>query len=378
MGELIQRERAERPADFSGERLTSAMSGQVEIEHYHRYLLARDFCAGRDVLDIASGEGYGTALLAQVARSATGVEIDAAVVAAAQAEFGRSNLRYLQGDAVAVPVDDATFDIVVSFETLEHLPDQDRFLSELTRVLRPGGMLMISTPDRDVYSPVGTVPNPFHVHELTRAEFMAALGRHFAHVVLATQRPIIGSAIVADGANSVPRVFERRGERHIEANHGLPRAPYMIAVASNAAAPELPFSLYIQRSDIDTDWEARLAAERRALSLSGELEAARTDTVNLEGQLERQGAECARLQGIVIQLQADAARLQQETEAATARALQAETAAETARQQLHIFERSTAWRSTAPLRSIGARHPGLARLLRGIARTFGIGSRGGS
>ena len=72
MGELIRREAAATPLDFSGERLTAATSGQVEIEHYHRYFLAREFCRGKDVLDVAAGEGYGTALLAQVARSAVG------------------------------------------------------------------------------------------------------------------------------------------------------------------------------------------------------------------------------------------------------------------------------------------------------------------
>ena len=89
MGELIRREVASRPAVFSGERLTSTGFGQVETEHYHRYLLARDYCHGRDVLDVASGEGYGTALLAQVARSAVGIEIDTATVQSAAVEFAR-------------------------------------------------------------------------------------------------------------------------------------------------------------------------------------------------------------------------------------------------------------------------------------------------
>ena len=66
-----------QPMLFTGERMTSAVGGQIEFEHYHRYCFARDLCAGRDVLDVASGEGYGTALLAGVAGFTTGVEIDA-------------------------------------------------------------------------------------------------------------------------------------------------------------------------------------------------------------------------------------------------------------------------------------------------------------
>jgi ubiquinone/menaquinone biosynthesis C-methylase UbiE len=188
MGELIRREAAAAPLTFSGERLTAAVSGQVEIEHYHRYLLAREFCRGRDVLDVAAGEGYGTALLAQVARSAVGVEIDEATVAAARAEFERPNLRFELGDARALPLADDSIDVAVTFETLEHLAEQDVFLGELRRVLRPGGLLIISTPDRDAYSPTGAAPNPYHVLELTQAEFRGLLQRHFAHSAVAAQR----------------------------------------------------------------------------------------------------------------------------------------------------------------------------------------------
>ena len=74
MGEIFRRETAEHPEPFTGERLTTAIGGQVQIEHYHRYLFARTFAQSLDVLDVASGEGYGSALLAQVARSVVGVE----------------------------------------------------------------------------------------------------------------------------------------------------------------------------------------------------------------------------------------------------------------------------------------------------------------
>ena len=265
MGELIRREAAAAPSAFEGERLTSAISGQVSIEHYHRYLLARDLCRGRDVLDVAAGEGYGTALIAQVASSAIGVEIDAEVVAAARVEFARPNLRYEQGDARSLPLGDASVDVVVSFETLEHLLEQQAFLSELRRVLRPGGLLLISTPDRDIYSPLGTDPNPFHVLELSRPEFRALLGQHFAHVAFAAQRPLIGSAILhADG---VPlRTYENRSDTIIEASDGLARAPYLLALASDAALPPLPNSVFVHRSDLDTDAALQRGAELRRLA----------------------------------------------------------------------------------------------------------------
>jgi len=174
--------RPERPLDFTGERMTSAIEGQIEFEHYHRYCVARDLCEGRDVLDVASGEGYGAALLAGVAASVTGVEINPGAVAHANANYRMANLRFLEGDALALPLADKSVDAVVSFETLEHVADQARFITEVRRVLRPDGLFVVSTPDRTVYSAGNGDANPYHVLELTEAEFSELLLSHFAHV----------------------------------------------------------------------------------------------------------------------------------------------------------------------------------------------------
>jgi ubiquinone/menaquinone biosynthesis C-methylase UbiE len=148
MGEIIPRPIPPTPLPFTGERLTSDYGGQTEIEHLHRYLLARGWCRGKDVLDVASGEGYGTAMLAQVARSAVGVELAGEAVQHAAAAYARDNLRYMQGDARDIPLPDAACDVVVSFETIEHFQEQQRFLNEVRRVLRPGG-----TADREHAGP---------------------------------------------------------------------------------------------------------------------------------------------------------------------------------------------------------------------------------
>ena len=197
---------AAQPLAFTGERMTGAISGQIEYEHLHRYCLARDYCAGLDVLDVASGEGYGAAMLAAIARTVVGVELDAESVRHAEASYyqgkdgsGVANLRFIQGDALAIPLSAHSVDVVVSFETIEHLSDISRFLDEVTRVLRPGGLLIISSPDRTVYSAPGSDPNPYHVREMTSTEFADTLADRFDHLSMIAQRPVLGSVMAAPG-----------------------------------------------------------------------------------------------------------------------------------------------------------------------------------
>ena len=386
MGELIRWEAAAKPLPFSGERLTGAVAGhQVEIEHYHRYLLARDFCRDRDVLDVASGEGYGTALLAQVARSAIGIEIDAAAVAVARSEFRQPHLRYEQGDARALPLADGSVDVAVSFETLEHILEHETFIGELHRVLRPGGLLIMSSPDRDIYSSPGTPPNPYHVLELTKAEFEALLHRHFKHANLAVQRAIIGSLTLSSAQDIAPRVFDRRGATHVEASNHLSRAPYIIALASDGDLPPLPNSVYVHRSDLDTEMDLRVRAETQAHDIEAQGVAA-----------ERRAAEATQLAQAAASRLEEAERLLAEARqrAATDRdelvarhqttlaerdkqlaALQAALVrqgdeigalrAATARseQRLQAVLSSTSWRLTKFPRRLGSRYPRLARTL---------------
>ncbi len=260
------REAAPHPEPFTGERLTAAITGQVAIEHYHRYLFARAFCLGRDVLDVASGEGYGSAQLAQVARSVTALEYSPGTVRIARGNFPRPNLAFVNGDARALPLRDASMDVVVSFETIEHFAGQEAFVAEVRRVLRPDGRFIVSTPDRDNYAPTGGPTNAHHVRELSRREFGALLSRHFTHAAWLSQRPMIGSALVGDDASAIePLVFERRGPDRLEASVGLPRPLYVVAVAANVPIEPPPNSLYIERSDLDTD---ALAARERSADLA--------------------------------------------------------------------------------------------------------------
>ncbi len=136
-------------------------------EVVYRDLLAR--CADRVVLEAGSGEGYGANMIADVASHVIGLDYDASAVAHVRARYPRVEM--IQGNLASLPLDDASVDVVVNFQVIEHLWDQSQFLRECLRVLRPGGELLISTPNRITFSPGRDTPlNPFHTRELNAAE----------------------------------------------------------------------------------------------------------------------------------------------------------------------------------------------------------------
>jgi GT2 family glycosyltransferase/SAM-dependent methyltransferase/glycosyltransferase involved in cell wall biosynthesis len=254
LAEYFQRILPPAPLEWTGERLTTAIPGsQVEVEHLHRYFLARELCRGLDVLDVASGEGYGSALLAQTARSVVGLDISADAVAYAGRAYLAPNINFIAGDARAIPLRDASVDVVVSFETIEHFHEQEDFVREIRRVLRPDGVFIVSTPDRDTYSSSDSAPNAFHMRELNRAEFCELLQRTFDYVVMQGQRPFLGSALVSDSRGEISSptlVFERHEPTQFEASIGLSRPVYLIAIASSAAIATAPNSLFVETSDV--------------------------------------------------------------------------------------------------------------------------------
>src|SRR5689334_16359840 len=164
----------------------------------HRYLWAAQLVDGRRVLDLASGEGFGAAILAERAVSVTGIDIDPRTVDHSQLNYGGGSIEFRQGDAQDLSVfPDASFDAVVAFEMIEHVEDQPSVVREVARVLAPGGLLIASTPDRRPYTEATGVHNPFHVRELDQDQFRHLLGEAFAHVATWGQRTITGSALAA-------------------------------------------------------------------------------------------------------------------------------------------------------------------------------------
>lgn len=211
-----------------GERmLPDSSDGNTFWEHVQRYRFAAGYAAGQRVLDIACGEGYGTAALHDAgAASVIGVDLSEEVCAHARARYG---VDARAGDATSIPVGDGEVDLIVSFETLEHLYAPDAFLAECSRVLSARGRLIISTPNRPVYCQ-RTPDNPFHHRELDADEFNQLLvggfepidyyGQYLPLPRLLQQRywrrlPYLWHQLAAPHALIAPRPQDRAGVRRL-------------------------------------------------------------------------------------------------------------------------------------------------------------------
>jgi SAM-dependent methyltransferase len=180
----------EAPA-WTGEFLVPGRAPErLVLDHLARYQFAAGLAQGGHVLDIACGSGYGSDLLARVAGSVIAADITKEQVRYASMVYGGPNLRFLQCDATRLPFRSGQFDLVVSFETIEHVVDYRAYLAECRRVLRPGGRFLCSTPNKLLHSRWGAVPtNPFHVHEFEGEEFLNEVGRWFPRCRMYYQLP---------------------------------------------------------------------------------------------------------------------------------------------------------------------------------------------
>ena len=202
---------------FTGERFLPECAGEMIYEHWHRYLIAQQYVKGLRVLDVASGEGYGSHLLSKHAASVVGVDVSVDAVAHALSRYPAGNLRYIAASCIRIPEPDASFDVIVSFETIEHIMEHEAFLHEVDRLLAPGGLFIISSPNRPEYSDRSGYKNEFHVKELDRTELKVLLDPHFPAQQWFAQRAAFHSmvwpvdavatsavALTADGESGFP------------------------------------------------------------------------------------------------------------------------------------------------------------------------------
>jgi len=236
-----------KPLEFTGERFTPECVREIWYEHIHRYAFAGELARGKRVLDAACGEGYGAAQLAHTAQSVKAIDISDEAISHAQRRYRAENLEFRVADCCKLPFRDDEFECIVSFETLEHLEDQAGLLKEFRRVLAPDGFLLISSPDKAVYTDRYHSENEFHVRELYQGELEELLAVQFPACRMLRQKLLFQSAIWSDepGDNFA---IQQSDEDEISAlSKPGHEAMYFIAIcaATGEALPALEKQLWL-------------------------------------------------------------------------------------------------------------------------------------
>lgn len=231
--------------EFTGERV---IPGQVNedlwSEHLSRYVFARRYVRNKHVLDAGCGTGYGTAELAQDAASVIGLDISAEALEYARASYPLPNVTFVAGSGVTLPLTEASVDVVVAFEVIEHLNEYQLFIAECARVLKRNGLLIVSTPNTRYYaeSRAASGPNPFHEHEFEASEFHCALRACFGHVTLLLQNRVESFAF------HPPKTF-LPSDACVQGGGGsIDDAHFFVALCSRDALPELRSFVYVPRA----------------------------------------------------------------------------------------------------------------------------------
>jgi ubiquinone/menaquinone biosynthesis C-methylase UbiE len=225
---------------WTGERLETFIFSRDSIDHLHRYTIASNFIEGKIVLDIASGEGYGSNLMSEKASFIYGVDIDESTIINARQKYKKPNLKYLVGNTSAIPLGDSSIDIVVSFETIEHHDEHQEMMNEIKRVLKPEGILIISTPDKLYYSDKRGFSNEYHIKELYKNEFVELLSNSFKNIQLMSQQYSNGNSIILDDKHQMNFYT---GE-YSQVQEVIPLPLYLIAISSDVCFQEQTNSIF--------------------------------------------------------------------------------------------------------------------------------------
>lgn len=335
--------------EFTGERV---IPGQVNddlwSEHVARYAFARRYADGLRVLDAGCGTGYGTAELAQSAAEVVGVDVAPEAIEYAQASYPLPTVRFVVSSCTAVPFPQNSFELVVAFEVIEHLPDFRAFLNECGRVITPQGLFIVSSPNKRYYadSRAKEGPNPYHQHEFEPTEFVTELSRVFSNVRLLLQNRVESFAFH-------PASSFWPAEARIDGGGGsADDANFLIGMCSFGPLPEARSFVYVPKAAnllrereqhvqlLETQlarskqWLADTQAERDALldlhrQLKEELESRNRWAEKLTLELGEKGERVVALQNeLKAQQQAAIAALaaQQQSTAAVAAGYEAKVA----------------------------------------------------
>lgn len=181
---------------WTGERLETFINSRDTVDHLHRYAIVNDYIKEKIVLDIACGDGYGSNLMSDKASFVYGVDIDSRIIANAEVKYKRSNIKFKVGSTDNIPLEDASIDVIVSFETIEHHDRHHEMMTEIKRVLKSNGLLILSTPNKLYYSDLRNFKNEFHKKELYKKELLALTSKYFKKRQLLNQKFVNGNSII--------------------------------------------------------------------------------------------------------------------------------------------------------------------------------------
>lgn len=250
---------------IASERLNVENISDVSIEHLHRYALSTDLVKNKIVLDIASGEGYGSYMLSKSANKVIGVDIDGASILNSREKYIGGNLEFIQGSTSNIPLSNHSVDVIISYETIEHHNEHNKMMLEIKRVLKPGGKLLISSPDKLNYSDKTGHINEFHVKELYKDEFVELISKHFLNYSIMYQKFISASIIISNNSHSDFKLyqgdFEKVSEYDFSAN-----AMYILCLASDAELPNINSSIFNSSIDYNELIDKKIKLVQQSLS----------------------------------------------------------------------------------------------------------------
>lgn len=263
---------------FTGERFVPGIEDpQLEIEHFQRYNSVLPIVKDKVVVDAACGEGYGSKILSSVARSVVGIDINEEAVQRAKDKYdNQENLSFVVASIAELPLAEKSVDVLVSFETIEHVSAdlQQQFLQQITRVLKDDGILIMSTPNKAIYSDLHDYHNEFHVKEFYKEEFLEFLRQKFENVLLYNQYFEVTSVIDLPREKNGVVSYIRGGESNTDGK-------YYIALATNALLPDIDIShVYMNKYP---EYESRIS---RILELQDEVEERNKHLGNLDTEIE--------------------------------------------------------------------------------------------
>ena len=294
--------------EFTGERYVPSVDGEIKYEHLHRYALCIDFVVGKSVLDIASGEGYGSALLAKVADSVIGVDISSESIHYAKDQYRNyENLNFLIGSCDSIPLGEKSVDVVVSFETIEHHDKHEEMMLEIKRVLKQGGILIISSPNRLTYSDETNYSNPYHIKELYYDELVVLLSHHFTFVKIYGQRIASASFVYPlDNRHTTGiKAYSGDADSLSQEVFSLDSPLYYVAICSDS---EKNLDLAIDSLYIDSSYDLYKLLQSNCHNSHSQLQQTQSELERSQSQLQHTQSELERSQSQLQHTQSELER----------------------------------------------------------------------